>query len=313
MKRILLPTDFSENAYNAIRYAVQLFKNIECTFHLMNTYRPPAYHSEFKEYSPPHIDLKDTYHTDSMTNLKKLQERIIANGNPNHKFIIHSELNTLVDEVLKTVKNESIDMVIMGTKGATGAKEILFGTSTVHLIKKAKCPVIAIPAHFIYEAPKRILFPTDFEINYRKEQFEQLLDIIDLNESKVNILHVRNGYELSEEKLVNKSKLEHMMRSQTKFNEVPDMEIIKAINDFISMERTNFLVMIRNKHTFIEHLFIEPVIKKIGFHISIPFMVLPPNANNWTHNRDIHESTCRALINTYILDLLIVWSENIIK
>ncbi|MGB5379321.1 hypothetical protein [Muriicola sp.] len=63
-----------------------------------------------------------------------------------------------------------------------------------------------------------------------------------------------------------------------RFHDLPSQEIIEGINSFKAKSTVNLLVMIQNKHTFIERLFIEPVIKKIGFHVTIPFMVLPhPN------------------------------------
>ncbi|NNK18584.1 MAG: universal stress protein, partial [Maribacter sp.] len=158
MKRIILPTDFSDNAYNAICYAIKLFKDEECTFYLLNTYTPAIYQAEYVLHSPGQIGLGDIYQENSLTQLKDLKKQLIAEfNNKKHTFMVHSAFNTLVEEIVETSKNEQADMVIMGTQGATGAKEILIGTNTVHVIKKACCPVIAIPPNFKYENPKEIL------------------------------------------------------------------------------------------------------------------------------------------------------------
>jgi len=50
MKKIILPTDFSENAYNAIKYAVQLFKDVESTFYLLHTYTPPVFQVGYRYF-----------------------------------------------------------------------------------------------------------------------------------------------------------------------------------------------------------------------------------------------------------------------
>lgn len=277
MKKILLPTDFSENAHNAIKYAVQLFKDEETTFYLLNTYTPAIYQAEYLIHSPGHIGLGDVYRESSQTQLKAHKTKIENEfNNHKHTFILHSAFNILIDEVEETIKNENVDMIIMGTQGATGAKEILFGTNTVHVIKKATCPVIAIPSGFKYESPKEILFPTDYEIDYKKEQLKELLEMAKKHSAKIEVMHVTTSYELSKNQIMNKQKLNHIL-SQTPhlFDDLENQELITAIDHVLTKKGIDLLVMVQNKHTFIERLFIEPTIKMIGFHISIPFMVIP--------------------------------------
>ncbi len=277
MKRIVLPTDFSDNAYNAILYAVKLFKEQECTFYLLNTYTPAIYQAEYVIHSPGLIGLGDVYAESSISRLEKLKAKIEKEfKNPRHTFMIHSAFSLLVDEVLDTVKKEKADLVIMGTQGATGAKEIFLGSHTVHVIKKATCPVIAVPSEFEYEKPKEILFPTDFEVDYSEEQLRQLLDIAKNHISSIEVMHVSTGYELTEAQEKNKQKLDKLLSNTAHlFHDLPNQTVIDGINSFQMKKRMNFLVMIQNKHTFLERLFIEPVIKKVGFHINIPFMVIP--------------------------------------
>jgi len=282
MKRIILPTDFSDNAYNAICYAIKLFKDEECTFYLLNTYTPAIYQAEYVLHSPGQIGLGDIYQENSLSQLKDLKKQLIAEfNNKKHTFMVHSAFNTLVEEIVETSKNEQADMVIMGTQGATGAKEILIGTNTVHVIKKACCPVIAIPPNFKYENPKEILFPTDLGINYQEEQLEALVSLAQHHISRIDIMHVSAGYDLSDKQLKNKEKLEKILgKIAHLFHEMPNQEITTAINSFQQKNKVNFMVMIQNRHTFLERLFIDPIIKKLGFHVTIPFMVIPPHKNN---------------------------------
>lgn len=276
MKRILLPTDFSDNSFEAIRYALLVFKDVECKFYLLHTYTPAIYHTDYLIGSPGQIGLGDILKDSSLTRLEKLQNRLEEQyENPKHTLMVHSAFNTLLGEIDDMVEAENIDLIVMGTKGATGAKEILFGTHTVHVIKKAKCPVLAIPPKFEYEAPKEILFPTDYEIEYQKENFETLLNIANQHKSRINVMHVRAGYDLNEAQEKHKAGLEKLLGSQSLFHEVPDNGIIAAVNEFQLKNKINLLVMVQNKHTFLERLFIEPIIKKIGFHVTVPFMVLP--------------------------------------
>ena len=277
MKKIILPTDFSYNAYNAISYAMNLLKDEEATFYLLNTYTPAIYQTEYLLHSPGQIGLGDIYQSESINQLEELKKQLEKEfKNPKHTIIAHSAFNILVDEVSAMVASEEADLVIMGTQGATGAKEIFLGTHTVHVIKKATCPVIAIPADFDYEIPKKILFPTDYEVEYSEKQLAGLLNLSKIHNSSIEVIHISSGYDLTDLQLQNKAKLEKILEEIPHlFHALPNQEIITGINNFQLKNKMNMLAMIQNKHTFLESLFIEPVIKKIGFHVSIPFMVIP--------------------------------------
>lgn len=277
MLRVLLPTDFSDNSFEANKYALLLFKDVECEFHLLHTYMPPIYNAEYLAGSPGQIGLGDVIRETALSNLDKLQSRLESEySNSKHSFDSHACLNALPNEVNEMVADKKIDVIIMGTKGATGAKEILFGTHTVHIIKKAKCPVIAIPPNFEYEAPKEILFPTDYKVDFKAAPLNVLLKIAKQHISSIEVLHVSSVYGFSETQERNKEKLDSVLNGIAHLSHnKPNQDIIEAINNFQLKHKMNLLVMVQNKHTFVERLFIEPIIKKIGFHITIPFMVIP--------------------------------------
>jgi nucleotide-binding universal stress UspA family protein len=277
MLRVLIPTDFSDNSFEAIRYALLLFKDFACQFSLLHTYMPPVYQAEYLVGSPGLIGLGDVIRETAITDLEKLQKRLEDQySNNRHTFDSNAYLNTLPNQVNEIVEDKKIDLIVMGTKGATGAQEVLFGTHTVHIIKKAKCPVIAIPPNFVYEVPKEILFPTDYEVDFKSKSLDILLKIAQQHLSSIEVLHVSYGYDLSKQQQENKENLDYYLEDVAHlFHTTPNQEVIQAIDNFQLKYKMNFLVMVQNKHNFFERLFIEPVIKKIGFHIRIPFMVIP--------------------------------------
>lgn len=277
MKKIILPTDFSENSYNAISYALRLYKEQESTFYLLNTYTPAVYKSEYLLHSPGQIGLGDMHLSHSLEQLQALKTKLEDTyKNPLHTFIVHAAFNTLPEEVRKFVEQEKADLVIMGTQGATGAKEILLGTHAVHVLKHVHCPVIVIPSGYKFIRPGEILFPTDFEVAFNNKSLDSLLGLAQIHKSSIEVVHIATGYGLSESQKKNMGQLVKVLhRVPHKIHDLPSQELIAAINAFQQQLEVQFLVMVKNKHNFFESLFVAPVINKIAFHVTIPFMVIP--------------------------------------
>ena len=186
MKNILLPTDFSENSWNAIKYALQLFKDETCKFYLLNTYTPLIYHVEYVVIEPTQLGILDNVRETSLKNLQDFKTRMESEfKNPKHNIGPIGAFNMLIPEIVDVVKNKAINYVVMGTKGATGASEILFGSNTVHVFKSVKCPILAIPNGFEFEKPHEILFPTDYEIDYKPYHLKSIIEIASLFKNKL--------------------------------------------------------------------------------------------------------------------------------
>ncbi|WP_029038726.1 universal stress protein [Salinimicrobium xinjiangense] len=276
MKKILLPTDFSENAYNAIKYAVQLLEKEECEFYLLNTYTPVLYDNEYLVYSASQPTLTEIYSNKSMQGLERVLRRIKRNfKNEKHSFKKISSFNLLTDEIKDLVAEKEIDLVVMGTKGATGAQEILFGTHTVHAIKKTRCPLLAIPSEYEYKAPKQILFPTDYEAEIPK-LLKVMREIADLHASTIHILHVYFGVDLSPEQTNRKRALGRAFKNNAHhFYSITEKSVTRAIFDFQDENEVDMLAMINNKRSFFENLLFMPVVNEIGFNVKVPFLVMP--------------------------------------
>ncbi|MGB5361781.1 MAG: universal stress protein [Aureibaculum sp.] len=278
MKKILLPTDFSDNALNAINYAMQLFKGDKCTFYLLNTYTPVIYSYDYQMSTAGYLgEVVDVVKKNSTDKLEKLKKELKKKyKNEHHKIVNISSFNLLTDEIKDLIDKFKLDLIVMGTKGASGAKEILFGSNTIHVIKKSKCPVFAVPDGYFFEKPLEILFPTDYKIDYTEKQLNILKTITNLYKSRVHILNVSHGRDLNEKENANKEKLEKLL-SKVKHASyrVDDQEIPQAINEFQKSTYVHLLMMINNKHSFFENLFFKPVINQIGFHLTVPFLVIP--------------------------------------
>ncbi|RZS99697.1 universal stress protein [Aquimarina brevivitae] len=277
MKNILLPTDFSDNALNAIRYAVQLYQGQQVTFYLLNTFTPASYHMSYLIENPMPYGMEDVALMNSKRQLEETEETIKKEFDcSTFTFIRLTAFNILVDEIRHVVATYTIDLIIMGTKGATGAKEIFIGTHTMFTIKKTNCPVLAVPNDYKYEDPKDILFPTDYEFSEENTGLSLIRDICALHNSKLNILNAYYGIPLNEQQIAAKNYLDTYLQDTAHLFHLADgMDVLEAVEDFQKKYKINLLVMIRYEHSFLENLFFKPVIKDVVFHTNIPFLVLP--------------------------------------
>ncbi|UWX54407.1 universal stress protein [Maribacter litopenaei] len=125
MKKIILPTDFSENAWNAIFTALKIYMDVECHFYILNAYEPGV----LKPLgTKSHRRLDVIYDSLSQHSEKELAEILayleINHKNPNHSFETVSVESTLEVALQKTASEKDVDLIIMGTQGATGAKQV---------------------------------------------------------------------------------------------------------------------------------------------------------------------------------------------
>ena len=276
MIRILLPTDFSDNSWNAIKYALQLYKDRDCNFTLLHTYTPEIYQFEYMKSSAAQFQVIHAIEVTAKKRLNEMQQRIQTEfNNPKHIFSQILSFNTLPSEIEALYGANVMDIIVMGTKGATGLKEVLFGSNTIHVLKNAKCPILAIPSDFTFETPLDILFPSDYEIDFQINHLQPIIEIAAQFNSRINFLNASSGYDLTEQQELNKLKLETYFKHSAHLFHRVKQNVPEAIAEFQLKSRINLLVMINNKHSFFENLFFKSTINEIGFHLNVPFLVIP--------------------------------------
>lgn len=276
MKKTLLPTDFSDNAWNAIVYALDFFKNEECTFHILHTYTPTFYRADYMIGGPIYSAIPDMGVDVAQAGLEKtLVDIELKFKNTKHNFKTLSAFNMLTDEVREVVERENIDLVVMGTQGATGTKEIFLGTHTVHVLRKSKIPVLVIPKGYIYQETKSILFPTDYATPYIKENLQCIMDVAKMHDAKLTILNVKDDYSLTDDQIANRKSLEVFFGAlDYVFRQIKGKLMPDAIHEFIAQHNIDLLTMMNRKHSFLERLLTKPNVDSIGYHTKIPFLVI---------------------------------------
>ncbi|SRX72898.1 universal stress protein [Aequorivita antarctica] len=276
MRKILIPTDFSENSMNAIKYATELFKYNRAEIYLLHAFADEVYDAKSRLANEIFDDLQKKTLAKTKAALENFREKIVDfSPNPKHNIHTIAEFGLLVDSVNDWVEKENIDVVVMGTKGETADKKITFGTNTLQVIKYVKCPVLAIPVVFGDVHPKNILFPTDYQLPYKRRELKLVSSIAKCFVSKVDFLYVSKFSSLSLRQQDNKNFLEaSFCDNQISFKQENGTDVTKAINTFVIENPIDMLIMVNTRHSYLENILYQSTIEKIGLHIDIPFLVL---------------------------------------
>lgn len=277
MKNILVPTDFSKNAEYALLYAVELAKKENAKLILLHVY-DINYASGYVPVNLINEELVELQ-TKSQSALKALSDKITNTGAVKPELI--SIKGDAVDEILNIISEKNIDIVIMGTKGATGFSGAVFGSNTAKVIEKAKCPVIAVPDGVALLGIKKITYAT----SYFKSDIDGLNKVVEIAapfNAQINILHI-SGYEESPEaditamKKFKENVSGNIAYNNISFQIINGQNVEKVLEDYINADSTEMLVMSTHYRDFFDKIFGKSITKQVAHHTKIPLMTLHHN------------------------------------
>lgn len=279
MKNILLPTDFSENAWNAILYSLHLYKKETCTFYILNSYQVNGYNQESKLVPIPGSDELEKAKRNSEQGLKKLID-VIQNGYPNlnHNFIAISENYQLIDAIEHQLKQFNFEIIVIGTKGSTGAYEVVYGSNTIKIMDEIEsCPILAVPSNVPFYEIKEIVLASSFKIRHNEEDFQYLKQLALQTNTRICILHIEEEGGLGISQKQNKNLLDsYLEKVPHSFHSLAHVSVPIGIYCFIESRGSDMIAFVNKKHSFFEKLLFNPLYKDLGKYSIIPVLVLQP-------------------------------------
>jgi len=276
MRKILIPTDFSENALNAIKYALELFKYERSEFIIMHAFADEVYDHTIEMPRALFEVYKEKVWEQSDKKLQKLvAEMLTISPNPKHKYDYISVFGSLVDESNTIVDKENIDVLVMGTKGKSNDRDILFGSNTLQVIKYVKCPVLAIPSKYNGLPPQNILFTTAYQLPYKRRELKLLSTIAKRFVARIKVLQISKFRELSHRQQDNMDLIKFSIQeNKAEFLNQEGNDVPLIINNFIQENNIDMLVMVNTRRSYFENVLNSSTIEKIGWNVQIPFLVL---------------------------------------
>ncbi|MGI9552848.1 MAG: universal stress protein [Aurantibacter sp.] len=280
-KRVLLPTDYSKNALNAIRYALDLYKDVRCDFYFLNTFHASGYSLESMMVSEPGERFYEVAKAKSETGMERLMEMLrLHPENPKHTYHTVCAFNSLLLAIEEVLKIKDIDIIVMGTRGITDSSSTIFGTNTVGVMEKiTQCPVIAVPADFSFSPPKEIVFPTDYKTAFRRLELNYMVEIAKMHDSGIRVLHIEKETKLDQGQEDNKALLEDILEGiDFSFHTLSNVKVSQGIQAFTESRGSDMIAFLNRKHRFFNSILSNPLVKEIGYDSDIPILVLKDNS-----------------------------------
>ena len=271
MKTIVIPTDFSPVATNAMNYAVELAKAINASILLLHVYNIPI------SYSDVPIALV------SVEELKKAAEERLAEVRKEVEQMtwgavkIYSEarLGNIVDEMEELCSKIQPFAVVMGSKGSSGVDRVLFGSTTLTAIRHLKWPVISVPPGKKFgNGIKKIGFACDFKDVVKTTPTHYIKDVVNAFKAELHVLNVDYQDRHFTPDTPEQSALLHTMLEEAKpvYHFINHKDVEDGINEFADNNNIDLIITIPKKHKLLAGLFKSSSTKQLIYQSHVPVM-----------------------------------------
>ncbi len=268
MNTILCPIDFSICSLKALELAVAIAQKTGGTLHLLH-----AHHFS--------IQLTETENQEEkieaqFKNVLEGLERSWGKGNlPEIKT--HNLVDFAASAISSSVKTLSADLVVMGTKGASGLESAFLGSIAEKVVSDSIVPILVVPVEASFSKVETWVYATDF----REKKFNSLRSFCKMADqffANVSVLHVQtpqapfvqeelDQYEIEIKALVSFSKLRiHIFNAN-------DVEF--GISEFVKNENAGMLAMVRHRKNFLRLLLEKSNTRKMALHTHVPLIIFP--------------------------------------
>ncbi|HUH33901.1 MAG TPA: universal stress protein [Daejeonella sp.] len=278
MKKVLVPTDFSPCAANAVDFAVQSAKFLKMEITLMHAFQVAG--NIYTDYMGVNREFTQSMLGEAYHNLEKMKLHLAKTEGVEVSSCVYT--HSVTESILLATVDRNIDFLIMGTLGASGIKEKLWGSETGAVIGKTKIPVIVVPAEYKWKAPKKILLVTNY---FEKEPviLDFLFELAGFYQTEVHVAVVTNEEEGAVEILEHGRKIsqyEIMLKEKYKADGLTAAHLFgtdfeKLLEDYIEKNEISMLAMVTHQRTFLDRLFYPSMTKRMSYHTKIPLVAIP--------------------------------------
>lgn len=281
MSTILVPIDFSENSINALNYAVEIARNTGSKLLLFNSYNvaisaglntPPI------EYLEAITVERQKDHTHKLQQLadRFKAETYALSGKP-MEFRVNVMIGLATDMIEEMADTESVDLIVMGTKGATGLAEALWGSITANVIKRVDVPILAVPEEASYQPIQKLVYATDFD-EEDEDAIDELQRFCKHFDATLTCLHISQdgGHKVGDQKRMKELETSYWFTpaKNLNFELIDHSNVEKGLENYLKTTQADILAVMPHHRSFIDNLFHKSITRKLALHSKIPLLVM---------------------------------------
>ena len=273
MKNILVPFDFSHNSRNALEYAAQFSKKMNASLHVFHAYD----RSEVLEG----VKVATTISAMEDTRLKMVDQFDLDPKDVRCQ-VVQGEF---IEEILSYIEKSKVDMIVIGTRGSSGLRELLLGSNTVHLMKEVRgVPMLVVPEKADFRPLKNILLCSDLHEIADDDALDIVKEVAMAFESDVRLAHVEKGAgQPNYIKVLEKRREMHIFEPEVDctYKRIVAPDVLAGIKYYMDKKEDNDMVaMVYRTHTFVETIFGMNYTHEMAYHTTVPLLVLPESKNS---------------------------------
>jgi nucleotide-binding universal stress UspA family protein len=260
MKKILVASDFSNCASNAMEYTMELARilNFEvCVIHAIGS-TEGVFNNIYNA-----IYIEDYY------NKKRQALAAWANAYTAREEFKNIQVTTLCDVgslssvITNYIKSNPVELLVIGTMGSTGILG-LFGSNASLIVEKIKAPTLIIPLESKFSKDPVITFATDFSSDFSAEDIEALNVLIEaFGSEKLNVLNVNESTELSSNEAGEKALKSLISKTKMEFKYISKSDPLDGIMNFIESSQTDILFLVKRHYSLIYRIFNKSIVSQV--------------------------------------------------
>jgi nucleotide-binding universal stress UspA family protein len=271
MKKILAPTDLSPIADNAMNYAAALAMDMNATLVLMHCAHVPVSTGE----TPIIMITMDELEKNSADALGERKETLLGKF-PKLNIETHGCVGFAVEEIGNYVKENKVDLVVMGITGGGKLTEVLIGSTATSVMKHTEVSVLIVPGDARYHTPEKVALACDLKKVVHADGFNVMKELVNHFHSHLEVLNVvkpneQAGLDEAVAGISLESILEDMEHT-LHFNE--DEDILHGIEEFINTHHIDMITMVSRKHKALDQFLHGSFTKKLAFHTHVPLLAI---------------------------------------
>ncbi len=271
MKTILVPTDFSKCANNAMMYALEVAQRTHAK--VIATY--VVYPNEGMDnnvYDAFWIDDYIKQRRLSMQNwAKKFQK---AEHLRDVKIETECRVGFPAATIVHTSQDIRADMIVMGTTGASGLRGVLLGSVAANVISGSKIPVLVVPQKASFRNHAKFVLATDFRMHLNSKTLETLKTALNIQHTGLDVVHVFSKAGAQPKKNEEDTLSKKLGSIPHQFHYLHSPNVAQAISDFVESTDANGVVAVSHDHTLLHKLFSESISRSLAHRTSVPLLVL---------------------------------------